>query len=106
MKRRLANRLERAVVRLAWLWLTVAATLMAAAPAQAAPFAYVANWGDDTLFQYETGALSPKSPATVDTFVGPSEVVVTPDGKSAYVTNSGGRVSQYDVGAGGALKPK
>jgi len=41
----------------------------------------------------------------------PVDVAVSPDGSSVYVTNSdngglGGSVSQYTVGAGGALSPK
>jgi DNA-binding beta-propeller fold protein YncE len=41
----------------------------------------------------------------------PAQLAVTADSESAYVTNSGdptmggGSVSQYDVGAGGALSP-
>ena len=31
---------------------------------------------------------------------------MSPDGGSVYVTNFAGGVSQYDVGAGGALSPK
>jgi hypothetical protein len=44
--------------------------------------------------------------------LGPFFVAVSPDGESVYVTNFGeqdvtpGNVSQYDVGAGGALTPK
>jgi DNA-binding beta-propeller fold protein YncE len=79
---------------------------------------YVANSGNDTAIysvsQYDVGAggaLSPKSPATVATGVDPRGVAVSPDGGSAYVANfianvNGGSVSQYDVGAGGALSPK
>jgi DNA-binding beta-propeller fold protein YncE len=41
----------------------------------------------------------------------PIAIAVNPDGNSVYVTNAGsgvssGTVSQYDVGAGGALSPK
>jgi DNA-binding beta-propeller fold protein YncE len=83
---------------------------------------YVINAGGlppvtGTVSQYNvdplTGALSPKSPATVATGVSPFGVVVSPEGKSVYVTNFNnfvtpniGSVSQYDVGAGGALTPK
>ena len=31
---------------------------------------------------------------------------MSPDGGSVYVANGSGSVSQYDVGAGGALSPK
>ena len=51
-----------------------------------------------------------KASHAVDTGDGPSSVALTPDGTSAYVTNSfvtgAGGVSQYDVGAGGVLAPK
>jgi YVTN family beta-propeller protein len=55
-----------------------------------------------------TGVLTPKTPAAVASGVSPSGVAVTPDGRSAYVTNQlSGSVSQYDVDpATGALTPK
>jgi YVTN family beta-propeller protein len=67
-----------------------------------------------TVSQYDVGsggALTLKSPATVAAGGAPIGIAVTPDGKSVYVTNSsasfgGDTVSQYDVGAGGALTPK
>jgi DNA-binding beta-propeller fold protein YncE len=84
--------------------------------------AYVVNAGGlppvaGTVSQYDidprTGALSPKTPAMVATGVSPFGVVVSPNGKSLYVTNfngfvtvNPGSVSQYDVGRGGALTPK
>ena len=75
---------------------------------------YASNGGESTVSQYDvdpaTGALKPKSPATVPSggsfiHVG---VVVTPDGRSAYVTNCDeNSVSQYDVNpATGALGAK
>ena len=77
---------------------------------------YVANFAvfptgpGGTVSQYDVGpdgALSPKSPATVDGPGNPREVAVNPDGKSVYVTTTGlGGVLQYDVGAGGALQAK
>ena len=69
----------------------------------------------DSVSQYDVGAggaLSPKTPATVATGdLNPVGVAVSPDGRSVYVANFGdltviGSVSQYDVGAGGALSPK
>jgi DNA-binding beta-propeller fold protein YncE len=33
-------------------------------------------------------------------------VVVSPDGKSVYIANTAGSVSQFNVGAGGKLSPK
>src|SRR5205085_1732904 len=45
--------------------------------------------------------------ATVATGTLPLDVAVSPDGGSVYVTNAGDNsISQYDVGAGGALTPK
>jgi DNA-binding beta-propeller fold protein YncE len=76
---------------------------------------YVANLGTEAqntalVHQFDVGAdgtLAPKKPPTVSAGDGPSSVVVSPDGKSVYVTNSvDDTVSQYDVGAGGALSPK
>jgi DNA-binding beta-propeller fold protein YncE len=76
--------------------------------------AYVTNLNSGfgtNLSQYDidpgSGALSPKTPAMVDTGVGPSAVAVTPDGKSVYVANfNSDNVSQFNVGPGGALTPK
>jgi 6-phosphogluconolactonase len=74
--------------------------------------AYVANGSGNTLSQYNidslTGALSPKTPATVATGVAPRGVAVTADGKSAYVANEvDATVSQYDVNPlTGGLSPK
>jgi DNA-binding beta-propeller fold protein YncE len=69
------------------------------------------------ISQYDVGAggtLSPKSPPTVtlahDDFPStdsPQALAVSPDGQSVYVANlSSGDISQYDVGASGALSPK
>jgi DNA-binding beta-propeller fold protein YncE len=68
------------------------------------------NFTSGSVSQYDVapgGALSSKSPATVAAGEGPRSVVVSPDGKSVYVTAPGTRsVSQYDVGPGGGLSPK
>jgi DNA-binding beta-propeller fold protein YncE len=57
-----------------------------------------------------TGALSPKTPATVPTDAFPRGLAVAPNGKSAYVTNSllgPGEVSQYNIDPRtGLLSPK
>jgi 6-phosphogluconolactonase (cycloisomerase 2 family) len=65
---------------------------------------YVSNSAESTVSQYTvdpaTGALSPKTPASVASGAGPRHegIAVTPDGKSAYVTNlNDNSVSQYDV---------
>lgn len=84
--------------------------------------AYVVNAGGfppvtGTVSQYDidrrTGALSPKTPPTESAGASPFGVAVSPLGKSVYVTNfnnfvmvNPGTVSQFDVGAGGALTPK
>jgi hypothetical protein len=63
--------------------------------------AYVANQGGNDVLQFNldpfTGALSPKSPATVATSSG-EWLTLSPDGASAYVTNySDNTVSQYNI---------
>lgn len=81
--------------------------------------AYVASGGfsspEGRVSQYDinptTGALSPKTPATVPTGGVPTAIAVSPDGNSVYVTNAGffpqrGGVAQYNVGAGGGLSAK
>jgi 6-phosphogluconolactonase len=80
--------------------------------------AYVANFGDNTVSQYNigtTGALTLMSTPTVPTGLFPASIVISPNGKYAYVADfacSGpgcaaaqGTVSQYTVGADGALTP-
>jgi DNA-binding beta-propeller fold protein YncE len=53
-----------------------------------------------------SGVLTPKTPATV-AMPGPFYVAVTPDGKSAYVTDTTGAIDQFDVDrASGQLSPK
>jgi 6-phosphogluconolactonase len=92
---------------------TAAVLLAVAARAHAAPYAYVANGdgdGPSNVSQFNVGAgglLAPLSPPTVAAGSGPNGVAVSPDGQSVYVTNySDNTVSQYDVGADGALSPK
>jgi DNA-binding beta-propeller fold protein YncE len=66
---------------------------------------------DRSVFQYDidplTGALSPKTPATVDA-EGADAVTVAPDGRTAYVLDSSaGAVLQYNIDpVSGALAPK
>ena len=68
--------------------------------------------GPPHVTQYDVkagGRLSPKNPATVATGLGPRDVAVSPDGKSAYVITHeypDFSVYQYDIGAGGRLAPK
>lgn len=91
--------------------LSLAALLVAAPLAAAAPSLYVANAGSGYISQYGldlAGFPSPLSPPAVATFEGPEEIALSPDGSSAYVTNQvDDRVSQYDIDPGtGALTPK
>jgi DNA-binding beta-propeller fold protein YncE len=75
---------------------------------------YVTNLDSNNISQYNVGtggALTPKTPPTVTTANQPVGIAVSPDGHSVYVTNNtlalpSGRVSQYNVGTGGALTPK
>jgi DNA-binding beta-propeller fold protein YncE len=108
---RLGSRSGSGARRRLWLSAAIAVGLLAvAAPAQAAPFAYVTNAIDGTVSQYNVGAgglLAPLSPPTVVAGDRPSNVAVSPNGKSVYVANStSNSVSQYDVGPGGKLSPK
>ncbi len=60
--------------------------------AAASPSAYVTNFEDETVSQYDIdggGLLDLKSPATVATDRRPISVAVTPDGTSVYVANVG-----------------
>ena len=66
---------------------------LAASPAAAAPFAYVTNSLDNTVSVIDTATHPPSVVATVPVGSGPEVVAVTPDGKHAYVLNSGGTVS-------------
>ncbi len=100
------------------LCLIALALFVAPVTAQASGTLYVTDRGSDDVFQYAIGAgslLSPLTPATVATGTEPLAIAVTPDGKSAYVTNRGGAppfgrgrtVSQYSINpVTGALSPK
>jgi DNA-binding beta-propeller fold protein YncE len=74
--------------------------------------AYVTNFGDGTVSQYDinrmTGVLTAKAVATVAAGSKPIGIAVTPDGRSAYVVNDGdGTISQYDIDPlTGTLTPK
>jgi len=76
-------------------------------------YAYVANWTGFSVSQYTIGAdgaLTPMATPTVATGPYPISVTVDPSGRYAYVTNNhsyggGGSVSQYTIGADGALTP-
>src|SRR5258706_212871 len=70
-------------------------------------FAYVANQGSQTVSIYtvdaQTGQLRPNGYVTVG--ASPLSVTVDPSGRYAYVSNSNATVSQYTIGAAGALAP-
>jgi YVTN family beta-propeller protein len=71
------------------LWTVLAIGLgLAAFPAEAQPFAYVANGGSNTVSVIDTATKT-----VVATVVGvgsePNGVAVTPDGKHVYVANAG-----------------
>jgi 6-phosphogluconolactonase len=87
----------------------VAVALPFAPSAQAVPFAYVTNFSDDSISQYELGVgglLSPLIPATVAAD-GPFAVAVGPDAKDLYLTNQpSGNVSQYALSPTGQLTLK
>jgi DNA-binding beta-propeller fold protein YncE len=76
--------------------------------------AYVASEGDEFVRQYDIGTgglLAPKSPPAATSGPSPNWIAVSPGGRSVYASVfgsgvSGGGVSQYDVGAGGALAAK
>ena len=60
---------------------------LAACPAEAAPFLYVANGLDNTVSVIATATNTVAAPVPVG--VEPKGVAVAPNGKHAYVTNSG-----------------
>jgi DNA-binding beta-propeller fold protein YncE len=83
--------------------------LTAATVASAQPYVYVANTGSNDVSQYNASdaGLTPLNPATVHAGPSPEVVAVSPDGESVYVVDDGdGNVSQFSVGAGGALTAK
>ena len=72
---------------------------------------YVTNEFANAVRQFSVGtggALSVKSPATVQSGVNPDGIAVSPDGKSAYVTSiNDNTVWQYDIDPqSGTLVPK
>ena len=71
-------------------------------------YAYVANYGSNTVSQYTIGtggALTAMATATVAAGTNPYSVTVDPSGRYVYVANEGGyNVSQYTI-VGGALTP-
>ena len=71
------------------LWAVLAIGLgLAAFPAEAQPFAYVANGGSDTVSVIDTATHPPSVVATVGVGMSPDGVAVTPNGKHVYVANA------------------
>jgi YVTN family beta-propeller protein len=72
------------------LWaLLVLAAVLGARPTAAAPFAYVANKGSDTVTVIDSAANPPAVVTTVPVGTIPVGVAVTPDGTHVYVANLG-----------------
>jgi DNA-binding beta-propeller fold protein YncE len=116
-RRWLRRRVRGPVLLALALWLGVLALFAVPSGALAAGSVYVvdgeisdAGGVPGEVSQYAIvggGLLSPLAPPTVAAGGVPDRVVVTPDGRSAYVTNSDGTVSQYNVDpASGTLSPK
>ncbi|HEX3494293.1 MAG TPA: hypothetical protein VHT48_02795, partial [Methylocella sp.] len=77
-------------------WAVLAMGLGAlASPAEAAPFAYVANGNDNTVSVIDTATNT--MVATVPVGSQPVGVAVTPDGNRAYVTNQGDQFNPSTV---------
>jgi YVTN family beta-propeller protein len=90
--------------RAAWGFMAVFAIVLAmglgllAFSAEAAPFAYVTNAGDNTVSVIDTATNPPSVVATVPVGSNPGEVAVAPDGKYAYVVDTlASRVSVIDT---------
>jgi len=77
----------------------------------AGTYAYVANFGDNSISQYTiaNGVLIPMAVPTVTTggLNEPNYIVVDPTGRYVYAPNFNGpgTISQYAIGTGGALTP-
>jgi 6-phosphogluconolactonase (cycloisomerase 2 family)/uncharacterized protein YjdB len=75
-------------------------------------YAYVANFGGNTISQYNVGTggvLTPMATATVAAGTQPYSIAVDPSGHYVYAANynasGAGTVSQYTIGANGSLTP-
>jgi 6-phosphogluconolactonase (cycloisomerase 2 family) len=89
----------------------LAAILLGATQARAAGFLYAVDAGQDDISQYTVGSvggLTPITPQIVATENGATDIAVTPDSTSAYVTNLfADTVSQYTINrVDGSLIPK
>lgn len=79
------------------------------APAAASPFAYVAVTQPSKVAQFNaaSGALQPLSPSTVSGGASANGIIVSPDGRSVYVSDFGNSgVSEFTVGDSGVLTAK
>jgi YVTN family beta-propeller protein len=75
-----------------------------AAAAPAGWFAYVANWGSDTVTPINVATNTADTPISVGQF--PSVIALTPDGRTAYVLNTGsGTVTPIDTAMNKAGTP-
>ena len=73
---------------------------LAAFPAEAAPFAYVANANSNNVSVIDTATTPPSVVATIPVGSHPIGVAVAPDGKHVYVTNFfSDTVSVIDTGS-------
>ena len=74
---------------------------------QRRPFRYVANFNSSDISQFDIavdGSLSRMAvPSVPAGGVNPTGMAVDPTGRYAYVANDGGTVSQFAIGANGAL---
>ena len=89
--------------------LALGVLIVCVAGAAASPFAYVAVTQPSKVAQFNaaSGALQPLSPSTVSGGASANGVIVSPDGRSVYVTDFGNSgLSEFSVGAGGVLTAK
>jgi 6-phosphogluconolactonase (cycloisomerase 2 family) len=74
----------------------------------AGTFAYVANYGDGSVWEYSVSAGDGSLTflGMVAAGSGPNGIVVDPSGRFVYVPNNGdGKISQYSIDGGGLLTP-
>ena len=86
----------------------IAVAVAVAVPAHADPTLYVVSTGSGNVFQYgldNDGSLSPLAKPTAAAGQSPGNVVVSPNGRSVYVTTRGA-VAQYDVSSAGVCHPR
>ena len=88
---------------------SVSLLLAGATPAGADPALYAVSSGSGNVFGYNVsaldGSLSPLGEPTVAAGQSATNIAVSPNGRSVYVTTRGA-VTQFDVSSAGALTPK